>query len=93
MLEYWKKNNRLVDYFLLHHFISISLDRFPEEWAKIPKVPNSIPHILLLQWFDEYDEGLFGHVKAMTPLHKLSYKRDANDFSKKHTYYDVMMRG
>lgn len=92
LFEYWKKNDRLVDYFLLHHFISISLDRFPEEWVRIPKVPNSIPHILLLQWFDDYDEDLFNHVKSMSPFHKLSYKRDEDEFAKKNTYYDVMMR-
>ena len=54
LYEYWKNNDRLIDYFLLHHFLSICSDKFPEEFLRIPKVPNSIPHILLLQFFEKY---------------------------------------
>jgi len=89
--EYWKSHNRLIDYFLLHHFISITLETLPEEWSKIPKVPNSIPHILLLQIFEEYNDKVYNHITSLSCFHKLSYKRRREEFQKKNTYYDVII--
>lgn len=91
LFEYWKKKNSLVDYFLLHHFISMSMSEFSQEWGIIPKFPNSIPHILLLQLFNKYDENEFKHIKNMTCFHKLNYKREMVDMVKKGTYYDVII--
>lgn len=92
LYEYWSKNNTMVDYFLLHMFFCIACEYYPEEQKKIPKVCNSIPHILLLELFDDYNEEFFNHVKKMTCFHKLNYKFDEAAFSKKGTYFDVVVR-
>lgn len=91
LFEYWKVNNRLLDYFLFHHFMSIALDYFKSDWDKIPKVPNDLPHILLLQLFNSYDEKTYNHIKQFVTFHKLSYKRDKKDMIKKHTFYDMII--
>lgn len=88
LFEYWKENNRLVDYFLLHHFISITLRYLRGEWNKIPKVPNDLPHILLLQMFEVYDDKKYTHIKQFVPFHKLSYKFNENDTKIEGTFYD-----
>lgn len=91
MYEYWKRNSKLVDYFLIHNFLRISLERFPEEDAKIVKFPNSTPHILLLDVFAPFDEKKWSAIKQMTSIHKLTYKRDKEDMEKKGTYYDIII--
>ena len=92
LYHYWKNNNKLIDYFLLHHFICISLNKYPEERKKIPKVPNSIPHILLLQLFEKYNERSFNAIKSITPFHKLSYKWSNEEVERKDTFYEIIIK-
>jgi hypothetical protein len=93
LYDYWKKSNQLIDYFLFHHFFTIASSRFPLEAAKIPPFCNTVPHILLLHFFDKYDEDLFEDLKNMTCFHKLSYKFTEEDMDKKGTFYDVIING
>ena len=59
----------------------------------IPPFCNTVPHILLLHFFDKYDEDLFEDLKNMTCFHKLSYKFTEEDMDKKGTFYDVIING
>lgn len=90
--EYWKKNNMMWDYFLLHDFISIVLDEYPDEWKKIIPRDNSTPHILLLRLFDKYDDILWDSIKMQTPFHKLSYKFDNKQLEMKNTFYEKIIK-
>ena len=74
LYEYWKTNNRMVDYFLIHDFIEIAIEAYPEEWMRVVPVSNSIPHILLLRLDEPYNEQVWEATKEMTPFHKLSWK-------------------
>ena len=87
LYEYWKKHNYLKDYFLLHDFMEIAIENYPEEWNKVVPFSNSIPHILLLRLFEPYDENIWKNVKEMTRFHKLSYKFENNEFEHEKTYY------
>lgn len=89
---YWKKQTMLMDYFLIHQFFSIACERYPEETQKIPPYCNSIPHILLLHLFNEYDAQYWNDLKKMTCFHKLSYKLNEEDKLKENTYFDVIVR-
>lgn len=88
---YWEKENRLIDYFLLHHFMMIVSQRYLEEWNKIPKYPNSLPHVLLLGFFEDYDKASFDRIIGCTPVHKLSYKFSEEQVSKSNTNYKQFM--
>lgn len=72
--EYWKRENQMLDYFLLHDFFSIVLERYTDEWKKVVPRDNATPHLLLLRLFDQYDESIWKAIKKQTPFHKLSYK-------------------
>lgn len=72
--EYWKKNSEMVDYFLFHDFVVISLEHNEEDWKKIIPRDNAAPHMLLLRLFDKYDEKMWETIKEQTPFHKLTYK-------------------
>ena len=88
--EYWKDNTEIIDYFLLHDFISIVLDFYKEEWQQIIPVDNATPHILLLRLFDKYDEKIWDATIAQTPFHKLTYKFADEQKKLRGTYYDVL---
>lgn len=88
--EYWKREKSMIDYFLLHDFLSIVLEKYEDEWKKIVPKDNATPHILLLRLFDEYDETIWKTVKEQTPFHKLTYKFTEKDRDKKDTFYKVL---
>ncbi|MGG3915942.1 capsular polysaccharide synthesis protein [Rossellomorea vietnamensis] len=90
--EYWKKNNSMVDYYLLHTFFNIACETYQEEWNDIVKFCNSIPHILLLSLFEDFDEERYTIIKNMTCFHKLSYKHPNEMLQKKNTYYDIVIK-
>lgn len=91
LFDYWANNNHVIDYFIFHHFMSITLRYFKDDWDKIPKVPNDLPHVLLLQLFDKYDYKKYKHIKQFTSFHKLSYKFNQNDMEKRNTFYSEII--
>lgn len=91
LYEYWKKNTKMDDYFLLHQFFTMACEYYPEEAKRIPPFCNSIPHILLLHLFDPYNEQYWNDLKQMACFHKLSYKLNKEDLGKKNTYYDIII--
>lgn len=88
--EYWKTNTKMVDYFLLHDFLTIVLEHYPEEWNKVVPCDNASPHILLLRLFEEYDVKLYEAVKMQSPFHKLSYKFSDEQIQLKGTFYEKL---
>ncbi len=72
--SYWKNENSMKDYFLLHDFLSITLDRYEDEWRAIVPRDNATPHIMLLRLFDQFDEKMWENIAKQSPFHKLTYK-------------------
>ena len=89
--EYWQKNNYLVDYFLLHHFLCMVLENCQEEWEKIIPRDNSTPHILLLRLFEKYEQKTYQYVVEQSPFHKLSYKFSKEQKQLSHTFYQYLL--
>lgn len=87
LYRYWEKHNALVDYFLIHDCFQLAIEAYPQEWNKVVPMCNSIPHILLLRLFEQYDERVWNAVKAMTPFHKLTYKFNETQPELEGTYY------
>lgn len=88
--EYWKNHDDMVDYFLLHDFMAICSEHYPNVQKSIIPRDNATPHILLLRLFDQYDEEMWNAIKAQTPFHKLTYKFSEEEKEKIGTYYDVL---
>ena len=89
--EYWKTNNTMWDYFLLHDFMSIVLEKYEEDWKKIIPRDNATPHILLLRLFDQYDEKMWATIKRQTQFHKLTYKFSEEKQKEQGTYYRILL--
>ena len=90
--EYWKTNNSMDNYFLLHAFFSIVLDKYSEEWNAVIPRDNAAPHILLLRLFEQYDEKMWNAIKDQTPFHKMTYKFSDTDTEKEKTFYRVLFK-
>lgn len=90
--EYWKKNDELVDYFLFHDFVMISLEHNEEDWKRVIPRDNAAPHMLLLRLFEPYDEMMWYAIKEQTPFHKLTYKFDKVSEEKEGTFYDLVVK-
>ena len=88
---YWQKENSLYDYFLVHHFIIMAKAFYPEDWQKMVQYPNSMPHILLLMLFEEFNQEKWDAVTSVCPFHKLTYKSTAEELAKEGTYYKYIM--
>ena len=91
LYDYWENNDEVIDYFIFHDFFQILIDRYPEEWNRVVPFSNSVPHILLLRLFDEYNDEIWNAVTAMTPFHKLTYKFKNSDTMQTNTYYQKIM--
>ena len=87
LYRYWEKHNAMVDYFLIHDFFQLAAEAYPEDWNKVTPFCNSIPHILLLRLFEQYDDATWNEIKQMSPFHKLTYKFSPEDTSIEGTYY------
>ena len=88
--EYWKTHTELVDYFLLHDFMSIALEHDPALWDAIIPRDNAAPHMLLLRFFEPYDVQIWNAICDQTPFHKLSYKIDKEAADTPGTFYKVL---
>ena len=88
---YWKKNNKLYNYFLLHYCLVLASEIFPQVYNKIPKYSNAPPHVLQSEFFDSYSEDRLSEITQMCFVQKLTYKfdKDISDFT--GTFYSKIM--
>ncbi|MCI8319036.1 MAG: capsular biosynthesis protein [Lachnospiraceae bacterium] len=85
--EYWKEHSKMLDYFLLHDFIAVVFDYYPEECRRIIQRDNATPHILLLRMFEPYEDRVWEAILEQAPFHKLSYKFASEKADLKGTFY------
>lgn len=91
LYAYWRKNDRMIDYFLLHLFMMIVKDYYMEEWKQIIPYPNSLPHVLQLMQFEKFDHRRWNVACKASPFHKLTYKVKEEDTRKEGTFYRYVM--
>lgn len=88
LFNYWKKHNRLIDYFLYHNFLQMSLYHYSEIYRQIPKYTNETAHYLLFELQNYYNEEKYQDICKQTFAHKLTYKLPAEfDKNADGTFY------
>ena len=92
LYEYWRKHNKLIDYYIFHDFFQLAIEAYPDVWDKVIPFSNSTSHILLLRLFDFYNEDIWEGIKSQVCFHKLTYKFKKEESYKKGTYYDIMIQ-
>ena len=85
--RYWEKEDALFDYFLLHHFMALAMERHPEEARRILPASTTPPHTLQFRLFEPYDEDVWAMLVRQSDFHKLTYRIDPSDAEKPGTFY------
>ncbi len=91
MYAYWKDYDCLVDYYLIHLFLSASAGRHPESVGTMPRVGSR--HALLLAGSLEkpYDAAAWDDLTTHVPFHKLSYRHTARAQARSDSYYNHIL--
>ena len=89
---YWSEYNYMVDYFLIHDFMELSIEVYPQEWEKVIPFSSSTPHLLLLRLFDNYEEEMLDAIFYQTSIHKLTYKFSKEKQNQPDTYYQKIVK-
>lgn len=89
--EYWKKENGIINYYMMHLFVRIAFDYYSDDWKKMPKFSNINSHMLTYEIFDKYDEKRLEQIKALSPVQKLSNKFEFTE-NIENTFYDVLIK-
>lgn len=75
LVEYWKKENKIRDYFLMFICMKIASEKYGTLKERTLEVPNRLPGILENYLNEEYNEELWNEICNLTPVHKLNYKK------------------
>lgn len=76
-LEYWKYEDKLVDYLMIDKMFAIAVICNSECNRQFKNMPSYyLENVLLLQnaLFEKFDENLFNNIKLMSSVHKLTHK-------------------
>lgn len=96
MCHYWTHNNMMVDYFLFHYAVVLSMKMFPEMnnlFELIP--PNNPDNDELLKLMPQiFDEKMWERLKSDTRLFKLTWKSSyPMTVNGQPTFYGKLMSG
>ncbi len=72
LYDYWKHNNFFLHYFLFHICFSLSYEKYPDIWKKVPEYSNVEPHLMQKELLNKYDKKRFNELKKISSVHKLS---------------------
>ncbi len=89
--KYWRTHNYAVDYFILHNFMEMSIEAYPQVWNQVVPFSNSTPHILLLRLFEPFDSTVWEGIRTQTGFHKLSYKFSPEQAQLAQTHYTEVL--
>lgn len=92
LYAYWKNHNDLEDYFLLHMFFQMAIERYADVWDRVVPFDNATPHVLLLRLFEPYDPKMWQYITARTPFHKLTHKFNAEKTALDNTFYQRILQ-
>lgn len=91
MYAYWKDYDCLVDYYLIHLFLSASANRHPESVGTMP-CGNSRHALLLAGSLEKpYDAAAWNDLTTHVPFHKLSYRHTAKAQARSDSYYNHIL--
>lgn len=94
LLDYWKRNNYLKHYFIFHLLLAVAVDTKPQlctQWKAIPYFDSMIPHTLLSELTDPYTPERWEQIKALSPIHKLTWKINPEHFARPGTFLQMIL--
>ncbi len=93
LLAYWHDYDCLVDYYIIHQFMRMSLRRFPEVVGRMPR-ENSFHSLLLGDALGkDFHEDDWNELVAHVSLHKLNYRKASEVSKNPNGYYWRVVKG
>lgn len=92
LLDYWKSNDKAIDYYLFHHLFHLAADRYSDLWKAVPRFSNIPPHILQYELFRPYSEERFAQIKGMSGFHKLNWKAPEINGDTKGSFFEHLIQ-
>lgn len=92
-IQYFRKYDVLIDYFLFDHFIDIAYQYIPSIKAEIDNIPLNNPKVTALQrkLNESFIQQDFDHILANTKLHKLNWRfKEVIANPPKQSYFDYL---
>lgn len=77
ILEYWRNEDKPVDYYWFHLMLTVLIVNLPEArhcYEQMLTLNNRNPHILLTCLEHDFNQSAFEQIKAFSFVHKLTYK-------------------
>ena len=74
LYAYWKEEEELKNYFLVHLLITLACQYYDDEYKRIPLFSNEPAHVLQHDLFKPYGKRRWEQIIAMSDVHKLTYK-------------------
>jgi hypothetical protein len=95
LFAYWKREDKLKNYYLFHIAFSKAVDSSPgnlESFLSMKYVNNSNPHVLYGKMSCDFDVSEWSTISELSPVHKLSYKKKfiQGDI---YNYYSALLDG
>jgi len=97
LLEYWKKENKLVSYSVIHLLLYLSINDTSianrSYWDRVPIYYYTECEKLRISLNKSFNSTMWDQIQQSSPIHKLTYKFDEYhiDPTKKGTFYDVLI--
>jgi mannosyltransferase OCH1-like enzyme len=95
LFEYWKKENKLASYSIFHLFFTMAVNHTDEnklQWRSTPYFDDVNCKILQNELFHTFNDIRWAQIKQMSVIQKLSYKFSQEEFDKKETFYNVVVK-
>lgn len=91
LYDYWKHNDKLVDYFIFHYYFEIACEAYPDLAAQIMPCTSETPHIVQLHFAEPASEAWLEAALSQSCFHKLTYKVSEEVQSSQGTIYQAML--
>ena len=74
LYEYWRINNKLNDYFLLHYFLNITFIKYNKDFNNIYKYSRDLAALMRANLFKPFNISIYNEINNKISIHKLTYK-------------------
>ena len=91
LFMYWKENDYLVDYFIMHYFFTLVVNyKYKEEFDAIPIYNHLNPHLLQYVYFNEFNKKQIKEIIKQSDFHKLTNKVELN-YIRDDSFYKMFL--
>jgi hypothetical protein len=92
LLKYWEKEKKLISYSIFHLFFTMTVESEKEIWKSVAYFDDVNCKILQMELFDHFNPERLEQIKQTSVIQKLSYKFTKEEFNKKGTFYDIIIK-